>query len=352
MAIGREVQRQDGGEGSTNYQAGQDIHVHGLTVEEARIVALDVFRSNAVELAGTAQAVAAGRAMQVVEDFMAKIEADMPERAGKLSDPDVQNAVFEAQVGFARSGEEELKSTLVNLLGRRVNEDDRNLRSLALNEAIISAPKLTEQQRRGLAWVYYIRGSRPAPTQTVHDYFADLEGAVAALGVDIPRNSADYQHMEYVGVTALLLTELTFGAAIHSGAEGFFTRGFAENDSDPALLLRLRESQLVHQSVWDADLLQLSYSSDHDFEEIFTRSGFKADLETLMRVGTTGRMSTEEAADAIVEKIPGLAPIRDVWETVHNGPKSMRLSSVGLALANVYFVEATGHEMPLESWLP
>lgn len=147
----RPHQSQDGGESSTNFQAGQDIHVHGLTLDEARVVALDVFRSNALELQGIAQSVAVSRAEQLTNEFLGKLESEMPHQAQKLADPDVQSVLFEAQKEYARSGEADLREALVDLLTARAVEDERTLRTLALNEAISAAPKLTEQQRRAIA---------------------------------------------------------------------------------------------------------------------------------------------------------------------------------------------------------
>jgi hypothetical protein len=48
-------QNQTAGDHSTAIQAGGDVHVGLITVSEARQIALDVFKANALELAGIAR---------------------------------------------------------------------------------------------------------------------------------------------------------------------------------------------------------------------------------------------------------------------------------------------------------
>lgn len=343
---------QDGGDGSTNYQAGQDIHVYGPTFTEMKEVAQHVYNANAVELAGTASDLAVARAERLVRALIDKIAQEIPERIAQMANPDVQTAVFEAQVGYARAGEESLKEDLIDLLAKRMKEDDRNLRTLALNEAIVCAPKLTEQQRRAIAWIFYLRETRPSETQSTEDYLKDLRGTVAHLGTDIPTGRADYRHMEYVGIGSIQLTEASFGEVVMKEADGQFTRGFSPSHIETELLTRLKDLKLVRQSFWDPELLQMVYGPYTRLEEILVQHGFAHDVPSLMHVGTNGRMSTEGVTEGVLANVPEIGPIRDAWESPTTGMKSFRLTSVGLALGNAYYSRAVGQNLPLSMWLP
>lgn len=348
----RRDQVQEGGDNSTNYQAGKDIHVHGLTIDEARTVALDVFRSNAIELAGVAQTLAVARAEQLTDAFLTKLETEMPDRVDKLADPDVQSVVFQAQKEFARSGEDDLRTALVDLLAARVGEDGRNLRTLALNEAIVSAPKLTEKQRRAIAWVFYLRYARQIGVGTPDAYYLILEREIAALGVDVPTGQADYQHIEYVGAGSLSIGRKSFGACIMAGVEGLFTKGFTEADIDSTLLGELRSSSFVIPAVRDPSRLQLQLLADEDLEKRVTGVGLASRISDLKNVIALGRLSESEVSDEVVARVPGAAPLRDAWDDDQTGLKAMTLTSVGLALGHAYWTRLTNASASLEIWLP
>ncbi|MBC9954432.1 hypothetical protein ICM05_07190 [Leucobacter sp. cx-42] len=350
--MSKRSQQQEAGPGSANYQAGKDMHFHGLTVNEAREVALDVFRSNAIELAGVAQSLALQRAETLTSEFLAKLEAENPERVHQLADPDVQTVVFEAQKEFARSGEADLRTALVDLLASRVNEDQRNLRTLALNEAISSASKLTEQQRRAIAWVFYLRYVRLLDVKTAESLYSILRRNVSDIGVDIPPGHADYQHIEYVGAGTLSISSKSFGKAISSGNEGLYTRGFSESEIEPEFLSELKSRDLVTPAMRDHARTQLVLLTDQGLEKIAAELGLSIQIQDLKRILALGQMTESEIADEVVEHVPALAPLRNIWEDERNGINRMTLTSVGLALGHAYWTRLTGDPAPLSIWLP
>lgn len=352
MQIGKRDQAQEAGDNSINYQAGKDIHVYGLSIDEARTVALDVFRSNALELAGVSQTLAVARAEQLTNEFLTKLETEIPERVDQLADPDVQGVVFQAQKEFARSGEDDLRVALVDLLAARVGEDDRNLRTLALNEAIASAPKLTEKQRRAIAWVFYMRYARPTNLGTPEDYYSRLSKEVPALGVVLPTGHADYQHIEYVGAGSLSIASYSFAQGIMSGVEGLYTNGFAETDVGADLLTELKACRFVVPALRDSSRLQLNLLAHQDLEERATAVGLEARIQDLRNVISLGRMTESDVSDEVVARVPEFATLRDAWENDQTGLRTVTLTSVGLALGHAYWSRLTGSNASLKIWLP
>lgn len=348
----RPNQDQVGGESSTNYQAGQDIHIHGLTITEARAVALDVFRSNALELSGIARTVASARAEELTNEFLRKIETDMPERASKLADPDVQSVLFDAQKEFARSGEEDLKVALVELLAARSREGERNLRTLALNEAIVSAAKLTEAQRRSIAWIFYLRYTRDADSSDSDAYFAQVKMIAESLGVDIPSGRADYQHIEYVGAGSIGLTELSFGRGLLTGVEGLFTQGFDPAEVDAVVLERLQKNGLVVQAARNADHLRLDLVAAEELGAKLVEWNLTADGEEIKAIMSIGRLTDVEVADEAIAIIPELSTLRSVWDAERSAIRSVSLTSVGIAIGHAYWSRLTDIDVPLAVWLP
>jgi hypothetical protein len=138
-------QSQSAGDHSTNIQAGTvEIHQHGLTSEQARQIALDVFKANALELAGIARDLFETRGREFIDRYLEKVQRQRPEALDCFCDPDMLFTVFTAQRDYARTGRTDLEALLVELLIQRSGSGD--LRQIVLNEAIAVASKLTEQQ--------------------------------------------------------------------------------------------------------------------------------------------------------------------------------------------------------------
>lgn len=347
----RKAQEQSGGDRSTNLQAGRDVHLHGLTLDDARQVALDVFKANAIELAGVAQAVAVSRAEEITNEFLDKLNATQPEQIEALADPDMQSVLFDAQKEYARSGEEDLKQALVDLLAARAEQTDRDLRTLALNEAIASAPKLTERQRRAAAWVFYLRYTRDMGSGDPDAFYTRLAEVVDALGVDVPERHADYQHMEYVGVGSVSISSVSLGGAIYSGSEGLFTKGFDESSVDQDLFARMRQADFLLQCLRDPNTVQVNHLALQNLPEQLEQLGLGSDLDAIRELMTGNRMSDDEIAAEASARVPALASLHMVWDSETSSIRNFTLTSVGIALGHAYWSRLTGRSSPLSIWL-
>lgn len=344
-------QNLEAGDGSTNVQAGHDVHMHGLTLSEARQVALDVYRANALELQGVAQAVAIARAEELTNEFLDKLNTETPERVGRLSDPDVQSVLFDAQKEYARAGEEDLRRALVDLLASRAGEEERNLRALALNEAIISAAKLTESQRRAVAFVFYARHTRPTHVGTVEELYNRVGPTIETLGAGLPTKRADYQHIEYVGAGAVSIASVSFAATVRSGVEGLFTTGFPESEVDESLLASLRTRGLIMPCIRNSANLQLTVLGTEDLDDRLGAAGWEGDAVAVRALMNKGMMTDEQVVADAISKRPALASVQDAWEDETTGLKNLTLTSVGLALGHAYWTRVAGGSAPLSVWL-
>lgn len=348
--MGKPAQDQTGGEFSTNVQAARDAHFHGLTYEEARQVALDVFRTNALELRGIAQDIASARAEQITNEFLQTLTESQPTSSNSLQDPDMQHALFQAQKEFARSGEDDLKVALVDLLAERAGQTERDLRTLALNEAIESAPKLTERQRRAVAWIFYLRYTRDIASGKPDLFYARFNQAVDALGVDLPTRHADFQHMEYVGVGTVSLSQIDFGAAVRSGSEGLFCNGFESTEVDDELRKKLVSANLLTKSLRNPLKLQLNHLAEENLSEAVEKAGLTSELEEIKSLFTQWQLSDDEVANEATEQNPAVSTLRAAWDS-DSGFRNMTLTSVGLALGHAYWSRLTGDSSPLSIWL-
>lgn len=351
MQMSKNNQEQNSGNASTNLQARRDIHFHGITYSDAREIALDVFKSNALELAGIAKEVALNRVNDFTDEFLTFLHTANPDKVSKLADPDMQYVLFEAQKEYARAGEEDLKTALVNLLNERANQDGRDLRTIALNEAISSVPKLTENQRRAIAWVFYLRHTRIISATTTDDYFSVLGGAVNALGTNVSDRRADYQHIEYVGAGTISFSPINLGSAIRFGSEGLFTNGFPRSEIKEELLEDLEEAGLIKSCPRNRENIQIDFLAEEDLPKIVREAGLEDRLDEIEPLITLGSLPDTEVLKEATDRLPSLSELEKIWNSNKTGLQNLTLTSVGLALGHAYWTRLTGNLSPLSIWL-
>ena len=130
--------KQEGGDGSSNIQA-ENVNVYnGITYKDAKEIALDVFNSNFIRLKSEAAQIAAERAEEITEK-----NEKSPESLEEFKNPAMQDALFQTQKEYAKSGDEELGNLLVDILVDRAKTQERNMLQLVLDESLLVAPKLT-----------------------------------------------------------------------------------------------------------------------------------------------------------------------------------------------------------------
>lgn len=339
------------GDDSTVYQAAGDIHQHqhGPSFTEMRQVALDVYRANALELRGIAEDTANARAERITNEYLTRLMIESPSSTPNLADPDVQNVMFEAQKAFARSGEEDLETVLVDLLTDRTTETQRSLRTLVLNEAITAAPKLTSSQRRIIALIFLLRYTKVTSPTALQFMAYYVRRNIMALGRDLSHSPQDIQHLEYVGVASSTLAEVDFGTALVSGSEGLFTRGFSVD----VVPQHIRESPqfeaLLVPCTRTPEHLQVAGRGDDDIPDLAEKLGVPEWTEELTTLAKNGRMQPHEVVEEAARFEPGITAVAEAWGKRQYA--GLTLTSVGIAIGHSQWKRVTGDKAPLSTWL-
>jgi hypothetical protein len=148
-------QIQKSGDSSLNIQAEQ-INI-GLSLEDVRTIAQDVYDANFYRLSGVAKEIAKDRAENILNKFLIELKDKNPEGFNMAQDPDFQSALFNVQKEYAKTGDDELGDILVDILIARTKETTRNIKQIVLNECIETAPKLTKNQYATLSIISLLR---------------------------------------------------------------------------------------------------------------------------------------------------------------------------------------------------
>jgi hypothetical protein len=130
---------------STNIQASGDVLV-GLSYEDVRQVCMNLYDRNVEQLLAEAGSRAERRAEEVTDSFLSKAVIAAPDLLQNLSEPGVQRALLQAQIGhatFGNAGDVELYG---NLLVERLTNPAKNMVSVACQQAIVAIGELTTEQ--------------------------------------------------------------------------------------------------------------------------------------------------------------------------------------------------------------
>lgn len=149
-----DIQKQSSGDNSTNYQAQGNINIINnyscINKEDLHNELLLIFKENIPILRKIAQEEALNRAEELNNNFIDKIsqleESLLHKMTERLSEPDMQIAIYEAQKNYAKYKSEDKLEQFTNLLLSKGLEKASSVRNYLLDEAIITISKMNQTQ--------------------------------------------------------------------------------------------------------------------------------------------------------------------------------------------------------------
>ena len=341
-------QKQEAGDHSVNIQAGQ-VTV-GLSLAEARQVAMDVYEANFVRLSAEARDTARERAEELVDSFLREMKSAGHVEVPNAQDPDFQYALYVAQREFARSGSKDLGALLVRLLADRAREGERHLLRIVLNESLEVAPKLTTDQIGVLALVFILRYTTYLAVKTFDGFLSYLDRMVFPFVDGVSKKVAAYQHLEFAGCASLSIGSYDFLENWRSSYAGIFCKGFTLEELEAAGLARTSVEQMLMPCLLDTAKLQVNCMTDKVIDEKCGAFDLGKDVATkLKQLQNDRRLSVNEMLDRIREKRPAIDTLQQLWQS--SQLKHLSLTSVGVAIGHAQVQHATGEAFDLGIWI-
>jgi len=339
--IGNKSQTQTGGDSCVNIQA-HNLHIAGVSAGEARQIALDVYKANFVVLSQEAISTALSRAEKLSDDLIAKLSVLDEQLLSQFRTPGMQLAVLGAQREYARTGDETVEQLLVSVLVDRAREANRNLRQIALEEAITVIPKLTEKQIDILTLNnlvndhYFVARSMPA----LKNYLS----TVARFKATIRFMSPDIRHLEFAGCAKLRTpTKIkSLDAKLRESFPGLFPKGFTR-EAFAAAVPQSERFEALLVPVESTDLVRLNAVSIEEINLFFQANSIgneeKKPLFDLLR---STSMDIKEVKQILLDMEPSLDFLfsfdnRDIFD--------LELTPVGVAIATANFARKIGHRL-------
>lgn len=355
-------QYQKSGDNSINYQAGADsstnlqgqsiVIYHGITYADAKKIALDVYKSNFIELSKDAAKLATERAEEITDKFLEKLNKENKAAISSMNQPGMQIALYNAQKAYAATGDKDLESLLVNILVERAAEDKRTIKQITLDESLNVALKLTAEQFDALTVNFLISRTRHTVLVNLKSLINYLENYLFPFIGSLTFESSCYEHLEYAGCGSVM-EAIVIDDIEHMYRErypGLFIKGFTA-DEFKKQVGEIHDFQFIlMECLHDPGKLQLNIMDKEVLTKRVKEKGLPEDAETkLIAIFERYRMTDQEVKDKIIELFPDIRKLFELWSQTKIC--KFTLTTVGIAIAQANLRRKQNITLDLSIWV-
>lgn len=349
----RKEMKQEGGRESSNLQAGRDvIVVQGFSPAEVRDIVRDAIAANVMEMRALAAEVAQDRIDRFSDMLIDRLAQEDGQLVAAISDPDVQYAVVQAGVGYARTGDEDMAGVLVDLLADRARVETRSLLAVVIDDAVTVAPRLTDGEIAALTVYWRLAHTVNNAVTSLDALESWIRTELSPLVPYLPMGQASYLHLQALGCAVVQITEVDFRIPWVNTYGGLFTDGFAAEELPEAVQEAARHPeavQLLIPALRDKNRWQINAMNSAAIEKLHGDK-LGPDLVPEVKALLESRLMDEERIAKVLETIdPAMGRLREIWKSTPL--KSLRLSAVGMAVAHANWRYLTGATAPLSIWI-
>ncbi|HJQ01947.1 MAG TPA: LPO_1073/Vpar_1526 family protein [Jatrophihabitans sp.] len=340
---------QSGGTDSTNTQAGRDVViVQGNSLSEVRDFVREAISANALAMRQIAREVIEERISTFSELLMERAKSD-PELVSATADPDMQHALIDAGLGFARSGDEDMAGILVDLLADRSKEESRSLLALVINDAVTIAPRLTDGEIAILTIYWRLAHTINYAVTSSDALAAFVKTDIAPLVPFLPSGDANYLHLQSLGCAVVQISEIYFQQVWNQTYTALFTQGFTLDEIPEAIHQPLVDSSLLVQHMRDPTRLQINVLNEQQLRAGVAGQAIEAHVEDIVNFMKSRPMQSDELIEHLAQIDPVMRDLAAIWAST--SLRYLRLSAVGIAIAHANWRHLTGMTAPLSTWI-
>lgn len=348
--INDKVFKQEGGDNSTNLQGQTIVINNGITYEDAKGIALDVFKSNYLELSTKAADTAKQRAEELVDDFLQQIATRKPEAINTMEDPGMQYAIFSAQKEYAKTGDKNLSDMLVDILVDRASIPERNLKQIVLDESLQIAPKLTISQIDTITLIFILKYTQNNGINNLPALNSYLLQYLYPFIHTLSKENSLYQHIEYTGCGTVSLGESKIETLFLNKYKGLFVKGFTIEELKISIDDYERYSEIFTTCLHDNSRLQINAMSEEVLEENLRGNNIDENKRAKFKsLFNQYLMSQDEVKNYLEKQVDFMNKLFDFWD--NSSMKNLTLTSVGIAIATANLRRKTGISVNLDIWI-
>ena len=330
-----DIQKQKGGDNSQNIQVNGNVTI-GISYDEARQIALDVFNANCQTMMSEAVQIADTRKNEIVDELIKRLYDEHPELSIRLKDPSIQYSLFSVIKNYVRTGDPDLEEQLLRMLILRMESKDRSLEQIVLDEAIEIVPKLTQDQINILSLVtsaIYINHHDINNLSKLNDFI----NCQLMIFYPTKRSESSYTHLQYTGCCTFLpegATYKPFTVLLGNRYSGLLNKGFNQEMLEQAfpedhekllpLLTRCQHNQ---------NLLQFNAINESVLKREIERLNLNDLSDKILQLHNQHQMNDDEIKSYLISINPEINNFLNQWSGEFSRLKSIALTPVGFAIA-------------------
>ena len=344
-------QQQTALQNASAYQAGRDLVVYqGLSYNEVRSVALDVFESNFFRLSGHAIKTAEQRAIEVTDKFLNRLQHEYPEGFAQAEDPGFQSALFSIQKEHARLGDDELSDLLVDLLVDRSRHPQRDIIQIVLDESLKTAPKLTKGQLAILSIVFFFKNTQNQNICNHQNLANHFDRMIKIFTENIPNSYSSLQHIAYAGCGSIDMGEISLENVLGNTYRGLFLNGFELSEVANRGIEFDLDNGLFTSCLNDPSKLQVGAINNEALDTLFHQ--LRVSTEDRSKIKTLFddyKMTENEIREICIGLRPYMSALFKAWSD--SPMKNLTLTSVGIAIGHANIKKIDGEFGNLAIWI-
>jgi hypothetical protein len=301
-------------------------------------------------------------AREVADERMADLEHRIMERFSTqeatsvetLKQPDFQYVLTRAHHSYARSGDSQVADTLVDLIGHRASQTERNRLSLTLNDAIDKAPLLTKNEFAELSLIYMLGHTRRMDIINFERFVEWIKTFIMPFVSDVAEHGASFQYMEAqsCGQTSVMQTQFrdlfvkNYGGVLSKG----FDRAQYIAHVAPELHYTFEKTEIVIPCLHDGSRWQLNAIDRKTFlEHAAEVIPDEATRNNLWNMFENTVFNEDELVEKVSEQEPQFCRLRTLWNSTPLN--SFRLTAVGIAIGHANARRVAKIDADLAIWI-
>lgn len=318
---------QSNGDNSINQQA-KEINNYGISYQDAKDIALDIFKNNFLKLSEEANELIMSRVNKLLDDFLDQLRKDNGKGVLESKNPDFQYVLYEASKNYARSGEDTQEELLVNLLVERTKHTSRNLLQIVLDESISVVQKLTQEQINILSVIFILKNTRVVQAANISEVFENYRKLIIPLTKVITDNYTNVQHLTYTSCGTESIGSNTIIQGLRQTYPGLLSKGFSKEVLDKQKLPQEISNQVIKN---DGGSFYIKFSSEQDLEDYLKEKSIGEEItDKLKQLLNNYCLSEQEIKDKLKSEFPELLDFSLIYEKARLD--HLNLSSVGISI--------------------
>jgi hypothetical protein len=347
-------QNQRIGTGGQAIQAGRDVVIQQALSPEAMaeiMIAtankMSIYRSDALRVVE-----------ERLEDFRKDILSSFtrtynPGNPEAFRDPDFQFLLGDAQNAYARSGDQAVKGTLVDIITRRSLQTGRSRTAVTLNDAATRAPVLTINEFSALSLGYLLRHTINNGIRTFPAFCHYIASQLMPFVPDITNEASSYWHIEAQSCGIVEMGVIDLLSIFRRTYAGVLGKGISRQTLETSLPEGKKNAldNFLVPCLHDTSKLQPKFAvRPQEFLDLTRQTGLDSQLTT--NVWTAFENTVPPKPDMIALIKPYVQDIERLFSAWDETPmEHLRLTSVGLAIGHANAVRVIGFDAPLNVWI-